>query len=200
LTAAGSHGNAAFHFPFWRKDMSKMTYRPRVEALEARTTPSATGLPPLAGILAVPGHVTHPPATGLLNGNYTSPMPIPDVGKVYMLTGTGVVAGLGKVSVGGSLHALGFTPTGQAGGTLTLANTLGTLTFALTGPTQPGFAALPTRFTTTITGATGKYKNLRGTGTALLHLEPFLYPALCLPAPRGCHPFPDAGTFTLRLT
>jgi hypothetical protein len=181
--------------------MKRPTCRPRVEELEPRTTPSTTGVPSALQMAAAPGHVSHPPATGMLTGNYTSPMAIPDVGKGYNLTGHGVVAGLGRVSVSGALHSLGFVPSGHAGGTITLANTHGSLTFALTGPTQPGFSGMPTRFTSTITGGTGKYKNLRGTGTAMLHLEPFEHPDFCLPAPGGgCQPFPDAGTFTLRLT
>jgi hypothetical protein len=180
--------------------MKRPTCSPRVEELEPRSTPSATTVFPLSTGPAATGHIAHPPATGLLGGNYTSPLAIPDAGKAYTLTGTGFVAGLGKVSVSGSLSALGFTSSGHAGGTLTLSNPHGTLTFALTGPLQPGFSPLPTRFWSAITGGTGRYKNLRGTGTATLHLEPFLYPAICIPAPGGCRPFPDAGTFTLRLT
>jgi hypothetical protein len=182
--------------------MKKPISRPRVEELELRCTPTAigAGIPTLPALLAVPGHVTHPPATGLLTGSYNAPIPIPDAGKTYTLTGTGLVAGLGKVSVTGSLHTLGFTPSGRAGGTLTLSNQHGTLTFALTGPLQPGFLGLSSQFTSAITGGTGRYKNLRGTGTATLQLQPFIYPGLaCFPQPQGCR-FPDAGNFTLRLT
>jgi hypothetical protein len=136
----------------------------------------------------------------MLRGSYTAPIPLPDVGKIYTLTGMGVVAGLGKVSVTGSLHALGFIPGGSAGGTITLANTHGTLTVALTGPTQPGFSALPSQLTSSITGGTGRYKNLRGTGTATLRMQPYDHPDMCFPVPGGCGLFPDAGTFTLRLT
>jgi hypothetical protein len=182
--------------------MKRPIRRPRVEELEARDTPSATAalIHSLPAVLSIPGHVTHPPATGMLSGNYTAPIPIPDVGKGYTLTGTGVVAGLGKVSVSGSLYSLGFILSGRAGGTVTLSNQHGTLMFSLMGPIQPGFSALPTQFTSAITGGTGRYKNLRGTGTATLHLEPFDHPDFCLPAPGGCRQFPDAGTFTLRLT
>ena len=135
--------------------MKRRTCRPRVEELELRTTPSATGVHSFPMIPAAPGQVSHPPATGMLSGNYTSPMAIPDVGKSYTLTGHGGVAGLGKVSVSGSLYALGFTPSGHAGGTLTLSNSQGTLTLALIGPTQPGFSPLPTRFINPINFNTG---------------------------------------------
>jgi hypothetical protein len=60
--------------------MRNRTCRPRVEELEPRSIPSATGVPLLPAMPAVPGHITHPPATGMLRGNYTAPMPIPDVG------------------------------------------------------------------------------------------------------------------------
>jgi hypothetical protein len=110
------------------------------------------------------------------------------------------VAGLGKVSVNGFVHALGYLPTGNAGGTITLSNAHGTLTFALKGPTQPGFSAPPTQFNSSITGGTGRYKNLRGAGTATLQMAPFDHPDICFPIPRGCGQFPDAGIFTLRLT
>jgi len=63
-------------------------------------------------LLAVPNRFAHPTGQGMLSGNYTAPMSIPDVGKAYTLTGTGVVAGLGKVNVSGSLYALGFIPRG----------------------------------------------------------------------------------------
>jgi len=178
--------------------MKRPTCRPRVDELEPRSTPSATGVHTLPAALAAGGHLAHPPATGLLTGSYTSLFHIPESGTPYTLTGSGVVAGLGKVSVTASLQAVGMISNGQAGGTLTLSNAHGTLTFSLTGPTQPGFSALPTQFTSTITGGTGRYKNLRGTGTATLHLDPILLRAIaCFPQPRGC---PDMGGFTLKLT
>jgi hypothetical protein len=149
-------------------------------------------------MLGVPGHVTHPPATGMLTGFYTTLFHIPESGTPYTLTGSGVVAGLGQVTVSASLQTVGMLSSGQATGTLTLSNAHGTLTFSLTGPTQPGFAALPTQFTSTITGGTGRYKNLRGTGTATLHLMPILSGTAiaCFPQPKGC---PDMGGFRLRL-
>jgi len=175
------------------------TCRPRVEELEPRCTPSATGVPTPAGMPAVGGHITHPPATGLLTGFFTTRFPTPESGTPYQLTGSGVVAGLGKVSVTASLQAVGMVNSGQARGTLTLSNPHGTLTCSLTGPTQPGFSALPAQFSTAITGGTGRYRNLRGTGTATLQLERILSGAAiaCFPQPRGC---PDMGGFRLRLS
>jgi len=54
--------------------MKRPTCRPRVEELELRSTLSATAalLPTLPAVLALPGHVSHPPATGMLSGNYTA--------------------------------------------------------------------------------------------------------------------------------
>ena len=179
--------------------MKRPTCRPRVEELEPRRTPSATGVHTLPAMLAVPGHITHPPATGLLTGFFTSLFHNPDSGTPYSLTGSGGVAGLGQVSVTASLQTVGMLNNGQASGTLTMSNAHGTLTFSLTGPTQPGFSALPTQFTSTITGGTGRYKHLRGTGTATLQLERILLGTAiaCFPQPKGC---PDMGAFRLRLT
>jgi hypothetical protein len=182
--------------------MKRPTCRPRVEELELRTTP--TGINPGGSMLPpmppVAGHQAHSPATGTLAGTYNLQNPIPDVGTVYQLTGAGVVAGLGRVSVSGSLHSLGFIASGQAGGTLTLVNHRGTLTVQLVGPAQAGFSPLPAAFTYSVTGGTGAYAHVRGSGKATVTLHPFLFPTMFICPPNAMCAQPVGGSFTLKLT
>jgi hypothetical protein len=149
-------------------------------------------------VLVVTGHPMHSPATGTLVGSYTMADPMPDVGMSYSLTGQGAVAGLGRVSVNGSVHSLGFMAEGEAGGTITLSNHRGSLTLQLLGPMQAGFSPLPTAFSYTVTGSTGAYMHVRGSGKATLQLRPFLVALFCLPGPKACMP-PAGGSFTLTL-
>jgi hypothetical protein len=141
-----------------------------LEELSARVLPSANPL------VAVHGHVAHaahhmeqqPPLDGKGQGTFTD-NPIPrDAGITYTLGGTATFAGLGDVTVSGTVHSVGFIREGNATGELTFKNANGSVTVKLTGPTQPGISALPHKFEYTVTGGTGQYKNLSGDGT--LHL------------------------------
>jgi hypothetical protein len=159
-----------------------------VETCESRTLLSAgIGRPP-----AVVAMVSHHPAgpvrlVGTFQGQYQINGFIPDVGKTYVISGSGSVHGQGRGSVAGSLHSLGFIAQGEAQGDLTLQGARGSVTLHLTGPSQAGFQPLPSQFSFTTTGGTGRYRRLHASGTATLTLTP----GAGLPG--------EQGTFSLEL-
>jgi hypothetical protein len=113
---------------------------------------------------------------GSTAGTYTSESPVPDIGATYSVRTSGKLARLGRASVSGSLNSTGFIAQGRAGGTLLVTVPGGTLTLALTGPTQPGFSPLPTKFSYVITEGTGRFHNRAGKpvgkGTVDVVLDP----------------------------
>jgi hypothetical protein len=118
-----------------------------------------------------------------------------DVGTTFALSGSGAVSPLGSVTVKqGSFHSLGFIVTGQASGTMTLSNARGSVKIQLTGPLQPGFAALPKTFTYKVVETTRKFGKLLGaTGHADLTLFPPKIPKL----PPGVLTFIPVPTYSL---
>ena len=94
---------------------------------------------------------------GTIKGTYTTPLALPDVGKTYAFSGSGTAGALGAVSVSGKVKLPGFVASGHATGTLTLSNSQGSVTLALTGPLEPGFGAFPATLSYTVTSATGAY-------------------------------------------
>jgi hypothetical protein len=99
---------------------------------------------------------------GSTRGTYASESSIPDIGATDTVRTSGKLAGLGHAIVSGSLNATGFIAQGRAGGALLVTVAGGTLRLKLTGPTQPGFSPLPTKFSYVITNGTGKFHNQFG--------------------------------------
>jgi hypothetical protein len=90
----------------------------------------------------------------------------------YNLDGSASLAGLGQVTVTGTLHGVGFVLSGQATGQLTFTNTKGSVTIQLTGPLQEGFQPLPEAFSYTVVAHTGAYKNVTDHGMLTLVVPP----------------------------
>jgi hypothetical protein len=109
-------------------------------------------------------------------GTFIHELGIPEIGQKYDLSGSAMLAGLGRVAVRGSVESVGFVLHGHAWGTLTLSNAKGSVTLRLEGPVQNGFAALPGRFTFDIEGGTGSYQHLGGRGTLQLVIAPAAQP------------------------
>lgn len=101
---------------------------------------------------------------GTGKGSYSKLIPNPDVGPTYELQGTAALELLGQVSVKADIRGAGFVATGNATGTIVLSNNRGSVTLRLTGPTQPGFSALPRTFKFTVINATGAYSGFIMTG------------------------------------
>jgi len=153
--------------------MSRRTNRLQVESLEERSVPSTTaGLAsPIVEPIAIVGpmipvaiHQIHDLA-GQGQGTFTSSPLMVDAGETFHLTGSGHFGKLGEASVTGTLHGVGMIASGRAEGTLTFTNEKGSVTIALEGPIQTGFAQMPTWYSYHVISATGSYKNLRDHGT-----------------------------------
>jgi hypothetical protein len=169
-------------------------FRPSVESYELRTLLSAgIGGPSAIGGILPPGPARSIHLNGTLYGNYQVSALIPDAGSTYVLSGSGRVHGIGHASVTGEMHSLGFIAEGHAQGDVTLAGPRGTVSLHLTGVMQQGgFQGLPSVFSFSITGGTGKYRRVHESGRATLSLTPAQTSSGALS--RG------EGTFTLVLT
>jgi hypothetical protein len=153
----------------------------QLEELGARILPSASPLialpDPPDGPAHVGGRTVNQPAAGFdgldgtVRGTLKPAVGIPDLGPAFSVQGKGKLGGLDEFTVTGFLHGTGFVAKGQATGELTLTNAHGTIKLKLEGPQQPGFAPLPGRFSFTVTGGTGAYKNLHDDGEVSLHLH-----------------------------
>ena len=171
----------------------RMKLRPRLEFLEGRALLS-TGVvaPTVTPAVSMPPIIKHLELNGTFRGEYSRHVSVKgaspgDVGWTYDLFGKGNVSNLGLTAVAGHIHTLGNVATGNAEGTLFLADVRGTVTLALEGPVQKGGAGLPDFFTFKIVGGTGAFKHVEDTGIASL---------VVIPAKGGA----DHGTFTLVLT
>ena len=179
----------------------RTSLRPSVESLEAVTLLSglAASVPIVAALVATTTTPIPPvPAprelalNGNLHGTYTSHNR-PDIGTTYDLFGRGHVTHLGRTSVTGNLHSVGFIMHGHATGQLFLSDARGTLTLTLTGPQQEGFANLPDRFDYTITNGSGAFLHVKDSGTVVLVRDP------ATPKPGATSPLVGHGKFTLIL-
>jgi hypothetical protein len=103
--------------------------------------------------------------SGTVRGGYIVSGLIPDVGKSYQFGVAGRISPLGQTGDNGQIHTTGFIATGVATGTMTIGAPRGTIKLQLTGPTQPGFAPLPSTMSYTINGGTGLYQKATGSGT-----------------------------------
>jgi hypothetical protein len=167
-----------------------------VEPLGDRILPSASPLSVPAAPLAAALAAQQPPVhilTGHGQGTYTADQIMSGAGAQYRLQGTANLAGLGRVTVSGSVSGVGFIQHGHAGGTLTFSNARGSVTLQLQGPDQPGFSALPQGFHYRVVGATGAYKGLAAQGSLqlVLHASPLPMPGAGMVTPHG--------TFTLTI-
>ncbi len=142
--------------------MARRNRRPTLECLEGRIALSTTmGAAPLIR----PHHVA---LNGGVSGSFSFNPGIRDTGTSQTLTGTGSLEPIGAVNASGTMNSTGFIAKGHATGMFTFANTSGSITIKLTGPSQAGFAGLPRNFTYKIVGSTGTDAGARGSGKATL--------------------------------
>ena len=112
--------------------------------------------------------------SGTATGTFTRAVVNPDTGSTYAFTGTGKISPLGADAISGSIQTPGFILNGQDTGTLTVSNTKGTVTVAVSGlAASPSATAVPMlNLTYTVTGGSGAYKTLKGTGRVSVILKP----------------------------
>lgn len=106
---------------------------------------------------------------GTIRGHYHALAEPPDVGPTFAANGNGHIQGIGRTHATAVVHGTGFILSGQAQGDATLKGPHGKVTIHLTGlPFQAGFQGLPAVFAFSITGGTGKYRNVHENGSATL--------------------------------
>jgi hypothetical protein len=109
---------------------------------------------------------------GTVSGSYTGNGLVVDAGINDHLTGSADLKGLGWFGLTGGIQGVGMIAQGHATGELVLANAHGTITIALHGPLQSGFSSLPSQLHYTITGGTGDFQHLSGSGRVELTVIP----------------------------
>jgi hypothetical protein len=145
----------------------------QLEELDARILPSATSLPvapPAPPALSAVSGIAFHLLSGQGEGTFFNDAIQSGAGIDYHLSGEGQFAGVGQVSIHGSVHSVGFLAQGHAGGTITLTNVQGSVTLTLIGPAQPGFSPLPVQFSYHASSGTGAYTHLPSQGTLSLVL------------------------------
>lgn len=110
------------------------------------------------------------PLHGIGAGKLTPEFGTPDLGMIVDLHGAADLAGLGHVTVNGSIHGVGNIAQGHATGTITFTNAHGSVTVALEGPEQAGFSALPKHFHYQVVESSGQYEGLVTEGTLYLNV------------------------------
>jgi len=150
----------------------KRLLRLQVEELSARIMPNATLPVTVHSVprIAAAGHLAavHQ-LLGKGHGAFMREIANPDTGSAFQLSGVGYFTGLRNVTIEGALHSVGFIAQGRAAGALTLTNARGSVTLALTGPLQAGFAPLPCVYQYHVVTATAAYSNWKADGTLTLH-------------------------------
>lgn len=150
-------------------------------------TPTPTDTFPITSVPTPTIHQVSPPPPPNTNGTHSSPHALAGSGHgtfthpitpgditiaeltTYQFHGTANLAKMGKVTVTGTIHSVGFVVSGKATGTLTFTNSKGSVTIQLTGPQQGGFSPLPGTFSYKVVSHTGTaYKSLTDHGTLTL--------------------------------
>jgi hypothetical protein len=175
---------------------------PAIEPLEGRlllSTGVTAARGPAAIVAAARAHLKlEISVDGTIQGTWLRQVAVPSSDDALVLQGTGSVDPLGTVSVSTALQAPGLAIRGKVSGPLTLTSGQGTVTLQLEG-TLPsvGFSASATTYRYTITGGTGAYAGVWGSGRASLQLRPEIRPAT--PPGQAAPDYVIAPSFTLTL-
>lgn len=153
---------------------NRTALRPAVDSLETRLALSQMSVMPMVHTADVASATTlsNRSIAGQASGSVRHVLSNPDAGQSFNLSGSGRFKGLGTVRVSGTVHGTGFIMGGTSTGKVTLSNSKGSITLALTGPAQSGFSALPDSYQYVITGGTGAYRSLSGHGNVIATWKP----------------------------
>jgi hypothetical protein len=178
--------------------------RPCGDWLERKELLSALGAifhgPALFGPFATTGGQTIA-LGGRVTGHFHA-KEIPHAGKFYEFSGSGAIAVLGHVTVTATIDlpgllispVTGTTPNVNATGKVTYADSRGSVTLSVTGPSQDNAETLPATFLFTVTGATGRFRGDTRSGVLNLGVTPTTS-ASTRPLPG----FAEHGTFSMVL-
>ena len=143
-----------------------------VQDLESRMllcagTSAASAAEPVMATLTAVRVPTRPHFTVAFNvsGTYSLGLINPDAGKNYIFKGSGKPVGFGTMQLTGTVKMPGNIANGKMSGSLVMKNSHGTINISITGPTVSSFGPFPLSLTYHITGGTGSYKTVYGSGT-----------------------------------
>jgi hypothetical protein len=159
------------------RNVNRERYRPEVEGLESLVALSG-GVGAMHGgaVAAALAPISHRQApvlalSGTVHGGYMATSSNPDVGKTYRMGVAGRINPLGQTGESGQINTTGFIANGMATGTMTISAPKGSVKLQLTGPSQPGFAALPSKMTFQIVGGTRAFAKATGSGSVAISLS-----------------------------
>jgi hypothetical protein len=146
--------------------VTKFAFRPAVEELNARITPSSglTAKPPVlaaAQVSAIPSH----PYQGAGQGTFVKQTAAPGVGATHQISGRVKLPGFGEFLSLGSIQAPGIQNI-RATGQITLHDYKGTITLKLHSLPRPMYSGVPFEMVYSIVGGTGAYAGVKGYGLA----------------------------------
>jgi len=144
--------------------------RPVLEQLESRNLLS-TGLRGVSAsaIVAQPAAQQKIALSGTFRGRFVDSDKIPDVGSTFSPTGSGHVSRLGDFSLSGEIQTIGFIQFGPIRGTIVLKGASGTLALQLTALERgSGTLGLPRDYNYSVVRGTGRYTQVKDSGTATL--------------------------------
>ena len=146
--------------------MTPFAFRPTLEELNARITPSSglTVKPPVA-VTAQAATVPSHPYQGTGQGTFIKQTAAPGVGATYQINGRVKLPGFGEFLTLGSIQAPGVQDT-RATGQITLHDYKGTITLKLHSLPRPLYSGVPFEMVYSIVGGTGAYAGLKGYGIA----------------------------------
>jgi hypothetical protein len=167
----------------------------QVEQLGARVLPSTTVATTPTPTTTVSSTTLHPFGQAWTGQGRFALASASNGGKTYTLQGSADLGGSTFYSVTGTITTVG-SRTGQATGKVVLSSPKGTLTLALTGPTQSANSKLPGTVTYKIVGGTGAFAHYAGQGSMQMSATFFIEStdhgqfALKSAAPVGATPTP----------
>ena len=158
--------NSASHHMIDANHAARAQFNVAVRACSQQTHPSSSS----SSVSSSQQSVACQDFSNTVSGTFTVPLSVPDVGRTYLLTGSATM-GDNTVKVQGYIHGTGFIAQGTAIGAINFKNGDNTMMLNLTGPTQPGFSALPTTFKFSVMGAKGQFAGMSTHGTADLKID-----------------------------
>ncbi len=143
-----------------------------VEQLGARVLPSTTVAVP-STTSTVPAVQSTAQATTWSGAGRFTITSAASSAKTYTFQGSADFGSSGFFAIAGSITTVG-SKSGQATGKITLSDPRGTLTLALTGPTQTANSGLPASLNYKVVSGTGFFAHYSGTGTYKVAASLFL--------------------------